>query len=92
MKKGADQKEKLVALRRIEGQVRGIHAMVEEGRYCIDIINAIEAALGALKSVESGILKNHLNACVKKAFSGKSVKEKEDKLEEIYQLFKGMRK
>ena len=92
MKKGTDQKDKLVALRRIEGQVRGIQKMIEESRYCIDILNAAEAAVGALRNVEAGILKDHLGACVKHAFEGGSAKEKEAKLEEIYRLFKGMRK
>jgi len=89
MKKGTSQKDKLHALRRIEGQIRGIHRMIEEGRYCIDILRALGAAVGALKAVEAEILKTHLNGCVKAAFKGPSGKEKESKLDEIYQLFKG---
>ncbi len=92
MKKGTDQRDTLVALRRIEGQVRGIQKMIEEGRYCIDILNAMGAIGGALKKVEAEILKNHLNACVRNAFEGRSAKDKKAKLEEIYKLFKGIRK
>lgn len=91
MKKGTDHKDKLVALKRIEGQVRGVRKMVEEQRYCIDILNAMGAIGGALKRVEAEILKAHLNACVRNALEGKSKREKEAKLEEIYELFKGTR-
>ena len=92
MKKGTDQTDKLHALRRIEGQVRGIHTMVEKNRYCIDIINAIEAVLGALKSVEAKILKDHLNACVIHSFEGQSKVDKEAKIQEIYKLFERIKK
>lgn len=92
MKKGTDQTDKLHALRRIEGQVRGIHRMIEEGRYCIDILHALGATVGALKAMEAEILKSHLHGCVKGAFEGKSKKEKQAKLDEIYQLFKGVQK
>lgn len=92
MKKGTDQTSKLVALRRIEGQVRGLQKMIEEGRYCIDILNAAEAVVGALKNVEAGILKDHLAACVRHAFEGRSAKEKTAKLEEIHKLFKNARR
>lgn len=92
MKKGTDQTNKLVALRRIEGQIRGIHKMVEDQRYCVDILYAIGAAVGALKNVESLILKDHLNACVKHAFESGSSKDKDAKVQEIYNIFKGLRR
>lgn len=92
MKKGTDQTDKLVALRRIEGQVRGIHKMIEEKRYCIDILNALGAVAGALQKVEADILRDHLRGCVMSAAVGNSKKEKEAKLEEIHQLFRGLRK
>jgi DNA-binding FrmR family transcriptional regulator len=92
MKKGADQTDKLVALRRIEGQIRGIHRMIEGGRYCVDILYAIGATIGALRNVESNILKDHLNACVKTAFSGKSQTKKSRMIQEIYQLLERIKK
>ena len=49
--------EELVRLRRIEGQIRGIQKMIEEKRYCIDILTQISSIVGALKSVEENILK-----------------------------------
>ncbi|GAV26109.1 hypothetical protein ciss_20420 [Carboxydothermus islandicus] len=54
-------------LKRLEGQIRGIAKMVEEDRYCIDILNQIEAAKGALDRVALLILEGHLKGCVKKA-------------------------
>jgi len=90
MKKGTDQKERLTALRRIEGQVRGAQKMIEEQRYCVDILNALGAVRGALKKVEADILKAHLGACVKHALESGSKKEKAAKLEEIHTLFRGL--
>ncbi len=87
MKKGTDQKDKLIALCRIEGQVRGLQRMINEKRYCMDILNAAEAIHGALRSVEAQILKGHLNACVKNAFSGESKTDKDKKIREVYELF-----
>lgn len=66
--------------------------MITEERYCIDILNAIGATKGALRKIESEILKNHLEACVKKAFTGKSTRERKEKLNEIYKLFVSSRK
>ena len=92
MKKGMDHHDKLVSLRRVEGQIRGIHKMIEDGRYCVDILYAVGAAIGALRTVESHILKDHLNACVKTAFGGKSQKEKDSKIQEIYELLERIKK
>ena len=54
----------LPRLRRIEGQVRGITRMVEERRYCIDIIQQLTAARKALDQVSLNIMKGHINTCV----------------------------
>ena len=54
----------LKRLRRIEGQVRGIHRMVEEDKYCIDILTQVSAVQSALKAVSLGLLDEHLNHCV----------------------------
>jgi CsoR family transcriptional regulator, copper-sensing transcriptional repressor len=92
MKKGMDHHEKLVALKRIEGQVRGIQKMIGDQRYCVDILYAVGAAIGALRNVESKILKDHLNACVKTAFTGSSAAEKGRKIQEIYELLERIKK
>lgn len=91
-KKGINHSDKLVALRRIEGQVRGIQKMIEEERYCVDILNVLGAVIGALKKVEAGVLKDHLNACARAAFESKSASQKEEKLQELFALLEGRRK
>jgi CsoR family transcriptional regulator, copper-sensing transcriptional repressor len=57
----------LKRLNRIEGQVRGLRRMVEEDRYCIDVITQVSAARAALKRVEDEILKDHVAHCVEHA-------------------------
>ena len=54
-------------LRRIEGQVRGLQRMVEEDKYCIDILTQVSAATKALQSVALGLLEEHLSHCVTEA-------------------------
>lgn len=54
----------LTRLRRIEGQVRGVARMVEEDRYCIDVLTQISAVNAALHSVAVGLLEEHLGHCV----------------------------
>jgi DNA-binding FrmR family transcriptional regulator len=63
-----DNKEQLLKrLRRAEGQVRGIHRMVEEDTYCIDVLTQVSAATKALESVALALLDDHLNHCVAEA-------------------------
>jgi len=59
-----DSEDLLKRLRRIEGQVRGLQQMVEDGRYCIDVLTQISAATKALQSVAMGLLDDHLRHCV----------------------------
>jgi DNA-binding FrmR family transcriptional regulator len=60
----ADKQALLGRLRRIEGQVRGVHRMVEEDTYCIDVLTQISAATRALQAVAIGLLEGHLAHCV----------------------------
>jgi CsoR family transcriptional regulator, copper-sensing transcriptional repressor len=60
----ADKQALLDRLRRIEGQVRGLHRMVEEDTYCIDVLTQIAAATRALQAVAVGLLEGHLAHCV----------------------------
>lgn len=78
--------DNLVALRRIEGQVRGVQRMIEERKYCIDILNQIYAVKGALGRVEEKILEKHFRNCVTEAVKGSSEKEKQKKMDEIFKL------
>jgi CsoR family transcriptional regulator, copper-sensing transcriptional repressor len=59
--------EYLNRLRRIEGQVRGLRKMIEEDKYCIDILTQVSAATRALQSVALGLLEDHLGHCVTQA-------------------------
>ena len=59
--------EYLKRLRRIEGQVRGLEKMVEDDKYCIDILTQVSAATRALQSVALGLLEDHLGHCVAQA-------------------------
>ncbi len=63
----SDKEEYLKRLRRIEGQVRGLQRMVDEGSYCIDILTQVSAATKALQSVALGLLEDHLAHCVTEA-------------------------
>jgi len=92
MKNNPSHKDNLVALRRIEGQVRGVQRMIENRKYCIDILNQIHAVKGALGRVEEKILKKHFQHCVTEAVKGTSEKEKKQKLDEILKLIQQTRK
>lgn len=61
---GAEKQALLSRLRRIEGQVRGVHRMVDEDVYCIDILTQISAATRALQAVAVGLLEGHIAHCV----------------------------
>jgi CsoR family transcriptional regulator, copper-sensing transcriptional repressor len=54
----------IIRLRRIEGQIRGLQRMVEDDKYCIDILTQVAAATKALQSVALGLLEEHLSHCV----------------------------
>ena len=66
--------------------------MIEDERYCVDILLTVSAAIGALKKVETIILRDHLNSCAKKAFYGASDRDKREKLDEIISLLESFRK
>lgn len=84
--------EKLVALRRIEGQVRGLQKMIEEKRYCVDILTQITSVNGALLRVQDKILETHMNSCLNHALKGKSEAERKKKINEMFVLLKKFRK
>ncbi|EQC52439.1 metal-sensitive transcriptional regulator [Bacteriovorax sp. DB6_IX] len=86
--KGADNKSLLNRCKRVEGQVRGITAMLDSEKYCIDILTQIKAARSALKSLELEILENHMNHCVKDAVSSGSDKDVQAKVDEIMHLLR----
>ena len=80
-------KEALVKrLHRIEGQVRGIARMVDEDRYCIDIVTQVAAVRAALRRVEEEILRDHVAHCVERAIASGSKADQRRKIEELMEV------
>lgn len=77
----------LPRLKNIEGHVRGIERMIEEGAYCIDIIRQLQAVEAALHKVSSMVLSEHLNSCLITAIRGEDVNDRERVLKEIVEIF-----
>ncbi|NKC02305.1 MAG: metal-sensing transcriptional repressor [Pseudomonadales bacterium] len=74
-------------LNRIEGQVRGINKMIEEERYCIDVLQQMQAIKSALAKVENLILKDHAASCVESAIASGDTIEQRKKFGELVELF-----
>jgi len=73
-------------LARIEGQVRGLAQMVEQDRYCIDVITQVRAARAALAKVEQAILSDHLGSCVEAAIVSGDPKQQRAKVAELIEV------
>jgi DNA-binding FrmR family transcriptional regulator len=78
----------LMALKRVEGQVRGVAKMIEDGRYCIDVVTQIEAARAALARIEADLLRQHMAHCVKAAMTSPDPEAQERVIEELIGVFK----
>jgi DNA-binding FrmR family transcriptional regulator len=72
-------------LRRIEGQVRGIAAMIEDDRYCADIITQVSAVRESLHAVARNLLRNHLTFCAAAAMQGDAA-QRDDMIEELLNM------
>ncbi|AIK37358.1 transcriptional regulator [Bacillus pseudomycoides] len=82
------EKEQIMnRLKRIEGQVRGIQNMIENDRYCVDILVQISAINAAMKKVGMGILKNHTNHCVSNAIKDGNGDEAIEELMKVFERF-----
>ncbi len=84
--------EEIVRLKRIEGQIRGVQKMIEEKRYCIDILTQLSSVVGAVMRVGQNILKRHLRGCVRESFSTGSREDKETKIDEVIEVLEKFRK
>jgi CsoR family transcriptional regulator, copper-sensing transcriptional repressor len=73
-------------LNRVAGQVKGVAKMVEDDRYCIDILTQIQAIRAALGKVEAELLRTHIDHCVQSAFAGGDAAEQRQKTEELIQI------
>lgn len=81
-----DHSEHLKRLNRVRGQLDGVQKMIEERRYCPDIVFQIRAAAKALQAMENEIMKTHVHGCVKTAIKSRDEKEVAKKIDEIMNL------
>lgn len=73
--------------RRIEGQVRGVSQMIEDDRYCVDVLTQIQALKAAIGRAESEVLKRHAASCVAQAIASGDESEQREKFNELVTLF-----
>ena len=81
-----NHEEQLARLAKIEGQLRGVRKMIEERRYCIDIVSQIKAVTAALKQVQMGVLEKHIHHCVAESLQSRNPELFEDRVTEIVQV------
>ncbi len=74
-------------LRRIEGQVQGIQRMVEEDKYCVDILLQLAAVQGAVEQVQKLVLGQHLETCVSEAIRSGNARERQKKVGDLMEVF-----
>jgi len=86
-----DKPRLLNRLSRVEGQVRGIARMVEQDRYCIDILTQLHAVRAAVRRVETELLKTHLEHCVSDAMASGDAAERDRKTSELIELMERLR-
>ena len=86
-----DHSAQIVRLNRIEGQIRGISKMIQEKRYCVDILTQIRSASSALAKVQENIFKGHLESCVRDSLEGSDPQDRQAKVEEILAILSRFR-
>ena len=79
--------ETLARLKKVEGQVRGIQKMIQNRRYCIDVVMQLAAAESALHRVSEIVLKNHLETCVLSAFRSNDEEDRRTKVDELMRVY-----
>ena len=82
----ASHTSQLQRLRRVEGQVRGVIKMIENKRYCMDILQQTRAISAALKAVENNIMEDHLTSCVASALKSNRKKNQANKIKEVIEV------
>jgi DNA-binding FrmR family transcriptional regulator len=92
MMNGKQSKNVSTRLKRIEGQVRGIIKMVEDGRYCIDILSQTRAIASGIRKVEDLIMHQHLQTCVAESMKNDNKEDKEQKIKEIMEVLSKFRR
>ncbi len=84
--------QELGRLKKIEGQIKGIQKMIQDGRYCIDILTQLSSVVGAIKSLEENILNRHLRSCLADSMANRSARDRERKVDEIIDILFKFRK
>lgn len=84
--------KEIARMRRIEGQARGIAKMMEEDRYCIDILNQMTAMEAALRSAKSKVLSIHAGHCIEEAVQSGDARDQREKFNELIDLFGKVRR
>ncbi len=87
-KEHPSHKDELTRLNRISGQIEGIKKMIEEQRYCVDVMTQLKAVQSAVRSVECNILERHLHSCVQSSLTSNDAKESKKKIDELLALMK----
>ena len=85
--KGDTKKQATARLKRIAGQVAGIQRMLEQDRYCVDVLLQVAAARAALDGVGKLVLGQHVETCVAEAFASGKKRERADKIAELLDVF-----
>jgi DNA-binding FrmR family transcriptional regulator len=78
----------LKRLQRVEGQVRGLARMVEEDRYCIDVVTQLSAVRAALRGVEEEVLRDHASHCIENAIASGNKSDQRRKVAELMEVLK----
>ncbi|HEY8280244.1 MAG TPA: metal-sensitive transcriptional regulator [Bdellovibrionota bacterium] len=82
-----DHSKAKARINRVKGQLDAVSRMIDERKYCPDILQQVRAATNALRGLEAEVLRGHLRGCVKRAFETKNSFETNDKIEEIVELW-----
>lgn len=82
----------LKRLARLEGQVRGIARMVEDDRYCIDVVRQVQAVKAALSAFEGLVIEDHIATCVDTALQSDELDDRRDKVNELVAVLGGRKK
>ncbi|MGM0445525.1 MAG: metal-sensitive transcriptional regulator [Bacillota bacterium] len=80
---GKEKNDLLVRLKRIEGQVRGLQRMINEEKYCVDILTQVVAVRGALKQVGLKVLEDHIHGCVQTVMQGDDEEKNQEIINEL---------
>ncbi len=88
MSQHPDYSKEVPRLNRIGGQIEGVKKMIDERRYCPEILGQLRAARSAINSIEASILETHLDACVNDAFASGDENQRKEKIAELKELYK----